>query len=128
MPVKLLVTILQFIQWPLTSRLKSFSVLELWGQQVSNAIFIDTYTLLHTVVIAKEKERPNCSLEQTFDFEEKLVLKLYPKYNTKMLMGEGGAAGVPVQGGFCLGVSVRETPSYGYMRAVRILLECILVI
>ena len=51
--------------------------------------------------------------------------------------------GVSVQGGLCLGeslsrgslfgevsvqgVSVRETPTYSYMRAVRILLECILV-
>ena len=27
---------------------------------------------------------PNCcSFEQTFDFDDKLVLKLYPKYNTK---------------------------------------------
>ena len=43
--------------------------------------------------------------------------------------------GVCQQGGLCpgggslsRGVSVRETPPYGYLRAVRILLECILVL
>ena len=45
-----------------------------------------------------------------------------------LLLGPQG--GVSVQGGLCPGkVSIREPPQlpYGYVRAVRILLECILV-
>ena len=41
------------------------------------------------------------------------------------LSGEGGVLGPLSAGG---GGSVRETPPYGYVRTVRILLECILVV
>ena len=46
-------------------------------------------------------------------------------------MGGGGSlsGGLSVQGVSVQGVSVRETPPpYGYVRAIRLLLECILVI